>query len=122
MTEEEQIGYRIVMKALRAPIKQIAENSGIPGEQVIAQILLYSTDLKRREPESRKSNNYGYDFLNKKYGDLIELGVIDPTKVVKNALRNAAGVASMLLTTEVVVVDNPDDVVPVTRTPRGKSQ
>ena len=112
MTEEEIIGYRIVMKALRAPIKQIAENSGISGEEVIANIFQNGV----------KDSEYGYNFLTNEYGNLIKLGVIDPTKVVKNALRNAAGVAGTLLTTEVVVVDNPDDVVPAARTPRGKSQ
>ena len=114
MTEEEIIGYRIVMKALRAPIKQIAENSGVSGEEIIAKILQQSgTD---------KDFEYGYNFLTNEYGNLIKLGVIDPTKVVKNALKNAAGVAGTLLTTEVCVCDNPDDVVPAARTPRGKSQ
>ena len=117
MTEEEQIGYRIVMKALRAPIKQIAENSGVSGEEIIAKILQQSGI-----DEAMNNFEYGYNFFTNEYGDLIKLGVIDPAKVVKNALRNAAGVASMLLTTEVVVVDNPDDVVPVARTPRGRSQ
>ena len=117
MTEEEQIGYRIVMKALRAPIKQIAENSGVSGEEIIAKILQQSGI-----DEAMDNFEYGYNFLTNEYGNLIKLGVIDPTKVVKNALRNAAGVAGTLLTTEVVVVDNPDDVVPMARTPRGKSQ
>ena len=105
--EEELIGRRILKKALLAPIKQIAANSGLEGAEIIAEI-------KRNE-----STWYGYDFLTNKYGNLLDMGVIDPTKVVVKAIENAASVAGLLLTTEVVVNEEMEDEV--ARTPRPKS-
>jgi chaperonin GroEL len=107
--EEEKIGYSIIRKALRAPICQIASNSGISGEEVIAKICSNGNSL-----------SYGYDFLNNKYGDLYEFGVIDPAKVVINALRNASSIAGTMLTTEVAIYETEDETY--TRTPRGRSE
>jgi len=106
-TEEELIGQRIVKKALRAPLIQIAFNAGVEGSEIIAQIKLML------------GVNDGYDFLTNKYGDLMEMGVIDPAKVVKTALVNAASVAGMLLTTECLCSE--DEEVEPARTPKPKS-
>jgi chaperonin GroEL len=105
--EEEMIGRRIIKKALRSPIRQIALNAGVEGSEIIAQL------------HAVKSSNYGYDFLHNKYGDMFEMGIIDPTKVVKTALINAASVAGMLLTTEAIC--NEEDELEVTRTPKPRS-
>lgn len=106
-TEEEKVGYNIIKKALREPILQIASNSGISGEEIIANVLL------------DKSHTYGYDFLGNRYGDMYEMGVIDPAKVVKNSLRNAASVAGTLLTTEVAIYEELGDVDPA-MTPKAR--
>jgi len=106
-SEEERIGYDIIRKALRAPILQIATNSGVPGEEIIANI---------------NTSGQGYNFLTNKYVDLVEDGVIDPTTVVKNALINAASVAGMMLTTEGVIYEREEDVVPPSRTPKPRSE
>ena len=108
-TTEERIGYSIIKRALRSPILQIASNSGIVGEEVIANILISD------------NYNYGYDFLNNKYGNMFEMGIVDPTKVVKNALINAASVAGTMLTTEVCVYQDLGDIEP-SMTPRPKGE
>lgn len=115
MTDEETIGYNIIIKALREPIKMIAANSGISGADVIAQVAI--------RQKKYSNDNYGYNFLTDEYCDLMKNGVIDPAKVVKSALVNAAGVASMLLTTEVSICDTPEDEPPApARLPKGHSQ
>lgn len=108
--EEELIGRRIVKKALRAPIKTIAENAGIDGAEIIARILPHS---------EVQSDNFGYNFLTNEYGDLVEMGVIDPAKVVKSTIINAASIAGTLLTTE-VVCNEVEEVEPM-RTPKPRS-
>jgi len=87
---DEQIGVDIVRRALEAPIKQIAENAGVDGS-IVAQ--------KVKEGKG----NFGFNALTMKYGDLVKDGVIDPTKVVRTALQNAASVATLLLTTDALV-------------------
>lgn len=115
--EEELIGRRIIKKALRAPIKQIAENAGLDGSEIIAHIFTNSRVTSTLD-EGFENENYGYDFLHNRFGDLIKFGVVDPSKVVKTALRNASSVAGLLLTTEVVC--NEEEEVEVTRTPKPK--
>ena len=111
LSPEEEIGYRIVIKALRSPILQIASNAGLSGEEVIANV------------KSNKNFNYGFNFLTNKYGDLIKMGVIDPVKVVRLAIKNSASVAGMLLTTEVAIAEIPEDATPKPmRTPKPISQ
>ncbi len=88
-------------KALKAPIMQIAANAGLEGA-VILNNVYSSTDT-----------NYGFDAANDKYGDMIELGIVDPTKVCRSALENAASVASMVLTTESLVADIPEKNPPM---------
>lgn len=92
---EEEIGIEILKKALEEPIKLIASNAGKNGDIVVEEV--------KRQP-----GNYGYNAVTDKYEDLIEAGIIDPTKVTRTALQNAASIASMLLTTEAVVTDLPE--------------
>jgi len=95
---DEKTGAEIVRKALEAPIKQIANNAGVDGSVVVNNIA----------NNSKNSNTYGYDALNDTYVDMVASGIIDPTKVVRSALQNAASVAAILLTTESIVVDIPE--------------
>ena len=92
LPEEQAIGVRIVKKALEGPIKQIAENSGRDGSEVLAYL--------RDKPET-----IGYNAKTSQYEDLVKAGVIDPTKVVRNALQSAASIASMILSTEGLITD-----------------
>lgn len=94
---DEKIGAQIVAKALSAPIMQIAFNSGVDGGVVVSKVL------------ENDNINYGYDALANEYVDMFERGIIDPTKVTRFALLNAASVASTLLTTEVLVTDLPQN-------------
>lgn len=119
-SEEELIGRRIVKKALRAPILQIAINSGIEGAEIIAEILRVPILERSSEDAAFQAIGFGYDFLNNRYGNLYDLGVLDPVKVVKATVINAASVAGLLLTTEVVA--NEEEEAEVTRTPKPKSQ
>lgn len=101
LSGDEKTGAMIVRKALEAPIKQIAENAGVNGGVIVAKVL------------AKKSMNYGYDALTDTYGDMIEKGILDPTKVTRSALQNAASVAGTLLTTESIVCDIPEPAQPV---------
>jgi chaperonin GroEL len=92
---DQQIGINIIANALVYPIKQICQNSGISGEVVINNIL-----------NNLLVSNYGYNAKTEVYGDLIEMGVIDPAKSVRISLENAASVAGLFLTTECVIVDD----------------
>lgn len=95
-TGDEKIGVDIIRRALVAPIKQIAKNAGLDGS-IVAQKVTESSE-----------QNYGYDAMQKKYGNLIEFGVIVPTKVERAALQNGASIASLLLTTDAVVSEIPE--------------
>ena len=97
LSGDEKTGAEIVLKALEEPVRQIALNAGIDGSIIVNNIL-----------NSKKSSCYGYDALKNEYGDMVERGIIDPTKVTRSALQNAASVASTLLTTESVVADIPE--------------
>ena len=94
---DEKTGVKIVLKALEAPIRQIAYNAGLEGSVIIDKIL------------AEGKANYGFDAYNEVYVDMIEAGIVDPTKVTRSALQNAASVASMVLTTETLVAENRDD-------------
>ena len=93
---DEKTGVKIVLKALEEPIRQIASNAGMEGSVIVDEI--------------RRSGKvgYGYDFATEKYTDMLEAGILDPTKVTRSALQNASSVASMVLTTESLVADKPD--------------
>lgn len=121
--EEELIGRRLIKKILRAPLKQIAENGGIEGAEIIAAILGHNSvegPVVDASDLERKQLAWGYDFLNNKFGDLFEIGVLDPAKVVKATLINAASVAGLLLTTEVVC--NEEEKNEPLRTPKPKTE
>ena len=93
--DDQRVGIEIVRKALQAPARQIAENAGVDGSVVIGK-LRESTDA-----------NWGFDAQAGEYVDLVERGVIDPTKVVRNALQHAASVAGLLITTEAMIAERP---------------
>jgi len=93
---DEQTGVNIIKRALEAPVRQIAENAGVDGAVVAARIL------------DEKKANYGFNANTGQFVDLQAAGIVDPTKVVRSALQNAASVASLLLTTEVLVTDIPE--------------
>ena len=97
LSGDEKVGGEIVLKALEMPVRQIAKNSGVDGGVVVNEI------LKNIEQKA-----YGYDALKNEYVDMIESGIIDPTKVTRSALQNAASVAATLLTTEAVVAEVED--------------
>ena len=94
---DEKTGVNIVLKSLEAPIRQIAFNSGLEGSVIIDKII------------SSGKVNYGFDAYNETYTDMLEAGIVDPTKVTRSALQNAASVAAMVLTTESLVADKPED-------------
>jgi chaperonin GroEL len=91
--EDEQIGAKIVLRALEEPMRCIAVNAGVEGSIVVENV------------RKSKQKNFGYNALTDEYEDLVAAGVIDPTKVTRSALQNAASVAGLLLTTECVVVE-----------------
>jgi chaperonin GroEL len=89
-----EAGIKIVSKALESPIRQIAENAGVEGSIVVGKVL-------------EKSGNFGFDAQEEVYGDLVEKGIVDPTKVVRIALQDAASVAGLLITTEAMIAERP---------------
>jgi chaperonin GroEL len=97
VSEEQQTGVNIIRRALEEPIRQIANNAGLEGSIVVEKV------------RSGKGANFGYNAATDKYGDLLEDGIIDPTKVVRTALQNAASVASLMLTTEAIIVEKKED-------------
>ncbi|MBP5232996.1 MAG: chaperonin GroEL, partial [Planctomycetes bacterium] len=94
---DEKLGVDIILKATRAPIMAIAGNSGLDGSVVAAEV------------EEMSGDATGYNALTGVYGDLIKDGVIDPAKVTRSALQNAASIATLLLTVETMVTDYPED-------------
>jgi chaperonin GroEL len=90
---DEKFGFEIVAEALRAPARQIADNAGEDGEVIVSQIL------------ENKNPAYGYDAASGEFGDLFKLGIIDPAKVAKTALQNAASVSGLALTTDVLITE-----------------
>ena len=102
---DEKTGAAIVAKALKAPIMQIAANAGVEGAVILNNVA------------GSKNVNYGYDAANDTYGDMIDLGIVDPTKVCRSAMENAASVAAMVLTTESLVADIPEKNPPMPASP-----
>ena len=96
-TEDEKIGVDIVRRALEEPIRMIAQNAGAEGSIIVAKV------------RESKDKNFGYNAATDAYEDLVKAGVIDPTKVTRTALQNAASIAGLLLTTECVVVERKED-------------
>jgi chaperonin GroEL len=98
--EETKVGINIVRKALEAPIRKLASNAGQDGSVII--------DTVRRNSAEQKNKNIGFNVLTDEYVDMISAGVIDPVKVVRGALENAASIAAMILTTDVLITDIPE--------------
>jgi chaperonin GroEL len=106
VSEEQQTGVNIIRRALEEPIRQIANNAGLEGSIVVEKV------------RSGKAN-FGYNAASDQYVDLIEDGIIDPTKVVRTALQNAASVASLMLTTEAIIVEKKEDKPAAPSMPHG---
>ena len=105
---DEKTGVKIVLKALEEPLRQIAENAGFDGSVVVDKV------------KNSGKVGYGFDAYNEKYCDMIEAGIVDPTKVTRSALQNAASVASTVLTTEALVIDKKEPLPPqATQGPMG---
>ena len=102
---DEKTGVRIVAKALEAPIRQIAANAGLDGSVILEKV------------RSSGKNGYGFDAYKEEYCDMVASGIIDPAKVTRSALENAASVAGMVLTTESLVADKPEPPAPVAPAP-----
>lgn len=101
LTGDEKTGAEIILRAIEAPIRQIAKNAGLDGSVILNNIT------------RSKNPNYGFDAYKNTYVDMVEAGIIDPTKVTRSALQNAASIASTLLTTESIVTDIPEPVPPM---------
>ena len=93
--EDQEAGIQIIRRALQAPIRQISENAGVEGSIVVGKVL------------ESKAANFGYDAQNDEYGDMLEKGIIDPAKVVRTALQDAASIAGLLITTEAGIAERP---------------
>ncbi|KKW68647.1 molecular chaperone GroEL [Lampropedia cohaerens] len=96
---EQEAGIKLILKAVEAPLREIVSNAGGEPSVVVNKVL-------------EGTGNYGFNAANDTYGDMIEMGILDPTKVTRTALQNAASVASLLLTTEAVVAEAPKDEAP----------
>ena len=94
---DEKTGAKIILRALEEPVRQIALNAGLEGSVII--------DTIRRE----KKKSYGFDAYNEKYVDMFDAGIVDPAKVTRSAIQNAASVAAMVLTTESLVADKKEE-------------
>ncbi|XP_022913548.1 heat shock protein 60A [Onthophagus taurus] len=102
INSDQATGIEIVRKALRVPCMTIANNAGVDGNQVVAKV-------------EAGTGDYGYDALKNEYGNLVEKGIIDPTKVVRTAIKDASGVASLLTTAEAVITEIPKEEAPMPR-------
>src|SRR5581483_9392078 len=98
--EDQKVGINIVRRALQAPARQIAENAGEDGAVVVGKIV------------EKDDYSYGYNAATGEYGNLVKQGVIDPAKVVRTALQDAASVAGLLITTEAMVAEKPKKKAP----------
>jgi chaperonin GroEL len=104
-TGDEKTGIALIVKALESPIKQIAVNAGLEGAVILDKV------------KGSKDAAYGFDAAKEEYADLLKAGIVDPTKVCRSALENAASVASMVLTTESLVADIPEPPAPAAAAP-----
>ena len=102
---DEKTGVQIIVKALQEPIRQIAANAGIDGSVVLEKV------------RSAEKNGFGFDAYKEEYCDMIASGIVDPAKVTRSALENAASVSGMVLTTESLVADKPQPPTPAPAAP-----
>jgi chaperonin GroEL len=98
--DDENIGINSVRRALEVPMRKLAENAGRDGAVIVEEV--------RREQKSKKNKNIGYDVMKAEFVDMVKAGIIDPAKVTKGALDNAASIAAMILTTEALITDVPE--------------
>jgi chaperonin GroEL len=105
--DDQNAGIAIVRRALQSPIRQIAENAGVEGSIVVGKVL------------ENASANFGFNAQTEEYGDLVAAGVIDPAKVVRTALQDAASVAGLMITTQAAVVEAPKKNTPAPAMPGG---
>jgi len=98
---DERTGYIIVKRALEEPMRQLAENAGYDGAVVLETV--------RRLHKTKKNKNVAFDVLAEDYGDMYKKGIIDPAKVTRAAMQNAASIAAMMLTTEALITDVPEE-------------
>ena len=98
---DEQTGVQIVRSALEAPMRMIAENAGKDGAVIVEEV--------RRRQKSKKNSNIGYDVIGEELADMYQKGIIDPVKVTRSAVENAASIAAMILTTEALITDIPEE-------------
>lgn len=110
-SREEEIGVSILKKALEEPLRKIASNAGMDGAVVL--------DTVRRAHKESGNNHLGYDVITGEYIDMVKAGIIDPAKVTKGALENAASIAAMILTTEALITDIPEKEPPAPAAPPG---
>ena len=103
---DEKTGAAIVLKSLEEPLRQIAINAGLEGSVIVQNV------------KSKNQVGYGYNALKGEYGDMIEFGIVDPTKVTRSALENASSVASMVLTTESLIADKKEPQAPAPGMPK----
>jgi chaperonin GroEL len=101
---DERTGYIIVKRALEEPMRQLAENAGYDGAVVLEQV--------RRLHKTKKNKNIAFDVLEEDYGDMFKKGIIDPAKVTRAGMENAASIAAMMLTTEALITDIPEEEKP----------
>ncbi|HEY8568166.1 chaperonin GroEL [Microbulbifer sp.] len=98
--DDQQVGINIALRAMEEPFRQIVANAGVDGSVVLNNV------------RSHESANYGYNAQTGAYGDMLEFGIIDPAKVTRSALQNAGSIAGLMLTTEVMIADSPEDKKP----------
>ena len=109
--EDAQIGVNIVRNSLVVPMRRIVENAGKDGSVVVETV--------RQKQVAEGNKHLGYNVLTEAYGDLVKGGVIDPAKVTRGALENAASIAAMILTTEALITDIPEKNPPAPQMPQG---
>ncbi|MFQ3573603.1 MAG: TCP-1/cpn60 chaperonin family protein, partial [Thermodesulfovibrionales bacterium] len=107
LDHDMQIGVNIVKKALEEPIRQIINNTGLESSIIVEKV------------KEHKDPNYGFDAYKEEYTDMLKAGIIDPTKVTRTALQNAASVAGLMLTTEVMITEMPEDEKKMPPMPHG---
>ena len=100
LSDEQQFGVNIVKRSLEEPLRQIAQNAGYEGSIVVDKV------------RNNTNSNYGFNALAEKYEDLVAAGVIDPTKVARCAIQNAASIAALMLTTEAMITEKPKEDEP----------
>ena len=96
LNEDETTGYAIIVRACRAPLTQIADNAGVDGAVICEKV-------------AEHKDNFGYNAQTGKYEDLVKAGIIDPCKVTRSALQNAASVSTLLLTSQALIAEKPKD-------------